>query len=414
MTPAMGQGSSCMGGAWRALAEPPWMLALDPDPTVCNWEMSSSPTSTAAKHGDHQPHFGVWIVLEALERHRARNTLVQQSIHPCCATGTSCLAQPILTAGSGSKWRWPRPSCCQGQRLPRRNCPRCRLPWSQGSGKGRYSPSASSHRHRTPSPNGQQRSLSMGQQKASGLPIPHVPPVQGDVTGVTQLGGVSHYRWGHQSRLGLGQPQWAEADPKPIRVAEGQAETRTTPQGRSTACSYLLLGFRGHVLLQPALEAGSGAAQGVCHRLCPAGTAAGPPPQPHHGPPTGTQHHGGGVETAPCPGERRCWHGAAMAASQCTHWCQGMSQETPEPSPLHAHSTCTHPSLPPQHSHPPFYPQIPEFFWKKPPCSSGSEVCNPVCWVLPVSTWSRGEHSAGELALIRHSALGQMQHLAMA
>lgn len=89
MIPAMGQGSSCMGGAWRALAEPPWMLALDPDPTVCKWEMSSFSTSTAAKHGDHQPHFGVWIVLEALERHRARNTLVQQSIHPCCATGTA-------------------------------------------------------------------------------------------------------------------------------------------------------------------------------------------------------------------------------------------------------------------------------------------------------------------------------------
>lgn len=32
MAPVMGQGSSRKGDAWRALAEPSWMLALDPDP----------------------------------------------------------------------------------------------------------------------------------------------------------------------------------------------------------------------------------------------------------------------------------------------------------------------------------------------------------------------------------------------
>lgn len=87
-------------------------------------------------------------------------------------------------------------------------------------------------------------------------------------------------------------------------MAEGRTETKTTLWQKSLSHPYLLLGLQGHVLLQPALEAGSGAAQGVCHRLSPAGTAAGPPLQPHLGPATSTQHHRWGVETTACPEER--------------------------------------------------------------------------------------------------------------
>lgn len=117
------------------------------------------------------------------------------------------------------------------------------------------------------------------------------------------------------------------------------------------------------------------------------------------------------------PGGEGIWAQGSHGSSPVHTLLPRMSRESPEPSPVHAHSTCT-PSLPPQQPHPPFYPQIPELFWKKHPHPSGSKVCNPVCWVLPVSTWCPGEHSApwaaGEPPLMWHSALGHVQHLAMA
>lgn len=82
MAPVMGQGSSCMGDAWRALAEPSWMLALDPDPAVRSGETSSSPNSTAAQVWSHQLHVRAWIVLETLERRRARDTQLSKASIP--------------------------------------------------------------------------------------------------------------------------------------------------------------------------------------------------------------------------------------------------------------------------------------------------------------------------------------------
>lgn len=52
------------------------------------------------------------------------------------------------------------------------------------------------------------------------------------------------------------------------------------------------------------------------------------------------------------------------------------------------------------------------------PMPTAPRVCEPCFWALPVSTWSCGKQpapsAACELALIRHSALGHVQHLAMA
>lgn len=312
MAAVMGQGSSCMGDDWRGLAEPPWMLVLDPDPVVCKGETNSSPTITAAQvwrssaahrsmecsgnpgKAPSQGHRGPAKPLSLLCHRNQLRLQLRLSLLPApaangnghgraAARNSDCHAG--IVQGVGSHGARALGKGTAARQRPARVTGHCHLPGRRG------------HHHPWVS---------------KGLPIPHAPAVQGDVAAVTQLDGVSHCRWG--------QPQWAEANPKPIRVAEGWAETKTTPGQRSMAHPYLLLEFQGHVLLQLALQAGIGAARGVCHHLCPAGTAAGPPPQPHLGPATSTQHHGWGVETAPCPGERGHWHRAATAASQGTHW----------------------------------------------------------------------------------------------
>lgn len=171
MSPVMGQGSSCMGGAWGALAELPWMLALDPDPAVYEEETSSSLSSTAAQ---------VWKSPAACQctdcsgspgKAPSQGRDGPAELPSLLWHRNHLPGQPIPTAGSGSKWRWPRPSCCQGQRLPRRNCPQRRIPGSQGSGTGCYSPSESSQCRRTPSPNGERGH----QQSDRSLPVPDVP-----------------------------------------------------------------------------------------------------------------------------------------------------------------------------------------------------------------------------------------------
>lgn len=393
----MGQGSSRKGDAWRALAEPSWMLALDPDPGgdefISHQHGSPSVESSAACQSlDYSGNPG---------KAPSQGQRAQQSLHPCSAMGSSP-AQPVPTAGSGSKRQRLRPSCCQGQRLPRRNCPRRRLPWSQGSGKGRYSPSVSSHRHRTLSPNREERSSWLSKGPAR----PHVPRAPGDVTAAT-LDGVSHYRDSHN---GLKPPQNPSGWQR-----DGQRQRHNTRQ-RSMALltfssgSWAVCSFSRH----SRLAVGQHKACAITSVLL--AQRLGPLPSPAMGLPAAPSTRDGEWKLHPARGEGILAQGSHGSIPVHT-LVPRMSPESSEPFPLHAHSACT-PSLPPQQQHPPFYPRIPEFFWKKHPCPSGSEVCNPVCWVLPVSTCCPGEHSApsaaGELALIWHSALGLVQHLAMA
>lgn len=153
-------------------------------------------------------------------------------------------ARPVPTAGSGSKWRWLRPRCCPGRRLPRRYRPRRRLPWCRGPGNRRYSPSASSRRRRTPSPNGGRRGHPpRGSKGAGGCPSPMVPRARDDVTDVTlsrrtpaRGGGrgspITGGQLGTPVKAGVGTMRCQSQPAPPIRVAEGQAEARTSPRRR--------------------------------------------------------------------------------------------------------------------------------------------------------------------------------------
>lgn len=337
-------------------------------------------------------------------------------------------ARPVPTAGSGSKWRWLRPRCCPGRRLPRRYRPRRRLPWCRGPGNRRYSPSASSRRRRTPSPNGGRRGHPpRGSKGAGGCPSPMVPRARDDVTDVTlsrrtpaRGGGrgspVTGGQLGTPVKAGVGTMR-CQSQPAPPHQG-GRRTSRGEDKPTAEVHPYLLRSARGHVLLHPALEAGGGAARGVRHHLRPAGTAAGPAPRPCHGSAAVPQRRSGGVETAACRGgERGCPYGAVVGQHPGAR--AGAVGRPPSAFPTSTHTA----RLPlPRRTRPPFYPPWVSGFFLEETLSAhqrvGSRVYNPPCRALPVSTWSCGEQPApsavGELALIRHSALGHVQHLAMA
>lgn len=193
-------GSSDGAGLWEALAEPPLRCKR----VRSLYQPRQQPKRGACRSVDHARSAS-----SAPGRHGAGDAAIQPGPRPHQARAAVAPAQPVPRAGSGSKWQRPRPRCCPGHRLPRRCCPRRRLPWCRGSGNGHYSPSVSSHRHRPLSPNGRERSHSMGQQRL--YLSPAVPRAQGDVAGValsrwTPAGGnvpIQAGDWGHHQRLGL-------------------------------------------------------------------------------------------------------------------------------------------------------------------------------------------------------------------
>lgn len=161
----------------------------------------------------------------------------------------------------------------------------------------------------------------MGHQRAKGLPVPHIPTVQGGVTAVTQLdgcpiaGGDSSEGWGWDSHNGL--------KPKTHRDGRGTDRDKDNTLAKELVPSLPSLRAPGPC----APSAGTRGWQWGSTRRVPSpqscwhsGWASSPaPPQACH------QHPAPQMGSGNCslPGGEGIWHRAAMAASQCTHCCQG-------------------------------------------------------------------------------------------
>lgn len=334
MTPVMGGGSSCTGDAWRALAEPPWTLALDPDPAVCKGE-TSSVISCMSEHG---LFWKPWKGTEPGTHRSSKASIPAVPQEPPLQLSLSLLPAPAAD-GHG-----------HGRAAARASGGHAGIVLSVGShgalGQGvtacQCPALLTGHCHLT-------GSRSHHPWVSTGMPVPDGPTAQGDVAAVTRpiTAGDSSEGW-----VGT-------ATPKSHQGGRGTCRhnSRAEEHGPSLPCP------RVPGLCAPA--AGTrGWHWGSTGRVPPplscwhSGWAPSPaPPRACHQCPAPWMGSG----NCTLPGGEGYGHRAAMAASQRTQWCQGCPQRAlslpPSMHTAHAPLPC-HPS---NHTLP--FTQIPEHFW---------------------------------------------------
>lgn len=336
----------------------PWILT----PLCARGRRVHPPPARQPRGGGHQLHVGAWIVLESLERHRARDTLVQSSKASIPAVPQeppplqlSLSLLPALAAnGDGHGRAAARASGCHAGIVLGVGSHGARA-LGKGVTARQHPAILTGHCHLT-------GGELITHEPAKGLPVPDGPTVQGDVTALTQLHGVSHYRWGQQRRLGLAQHTQKPSGWQRDRQRQRHQRSRGAwPIPTFSSCSRATCSFSRHSRL----------AVGQ-HKACataslPLAQRLGPLPSPTTGLPPAPSTTDGEWKLHPARGRGDIGTGRPRQHPSAHNWCQGCPERAlnlpPSTHTAHAPLPCVTPT-----THPPSTPN-PRAFLEETPLS---------------------------------------------